>query len=131
MLSVTKQQPATELEAFCATCPSAEDVTALVAKMGFRLDFQMDAQRDHKYELPPLAAQYHFKDAHGTEVIYLAGRDFPMNENGESLPSHASRFWLYMGADAQASQLVASTLALRWGFTWRDSSEQAAQEEVA
>lgn len=127
---MTQKMP-TDLEAFCATCPPAEDVTALLATLGFHLDFHMDEQRDHTYELPPLAAQYHFKDAHGTEVIYLAGRDFPMNEDGDTLLYHASRFWLYMGADAQASQLVASTLALRWGFTWRDSSEQAAQEEVA
>ena len=131
MLSVTRKQSATELEAFCTTCPPPQDVTALLAKLGFHLEFQMDEQRDHQYELPPLPAQFHFKDTHGTEVIYLVGRDFPLNDDGESLPSHASRFWLYIGADAQASQLVASTLTLRWGFTWRDSSEQAAQEEVA
>src|SRR5258708_27483403 len=87
--AMTQKMP-TDLEAFCATCPPAEDVTALLAKLGFHLDFHMDDQRDHKYELPPLAAQYHYKDAHGTEVIYLAGRAFPMNDDGVALPYHAS-----------------------------------------
>jgi len=131
MPRTTKRQPATELEAFCASCPPAEDVTTLLAKLGFHLDFQMDEQRDHPYELPPLAAQYHFKDAHGTEVIYLAGRDFPMNEDGCTLPPHASRFWLYAGADAQAFQLAASTLALQCRLAWCDPSAQVVQEEVA
>ena len=128
-----RPQPATELEAFCSTCPAAEDVTALLARLGFRLEFQMDEQRDHTSQLPPLPAQYHYKaDAHGTEVIYLAGRDFPMNEDGCTLPFHASRFWLYPGADVQAFQLAISTLALSYGFVWRDPSEQDAQhEEVA
>ena len=44
MPSTTKRQPATELEAFCATCPPAEEVTALLAMLGFQLDFQMDEQ---------------------------------------------------------------------------------------
>ena len=131
MPSTIKRQPATELEAFCATCPPAEDVTELLAKLGFHLDFQMDEQRDHPYELPPLAAQYHYKDTSGTEVIYLAGRDFPMNEDGCTLPPHASRFWLYAGADAQAFQLAACTLALQWRLAWCDPSAQVVQEEVA
>ena len=34
----------------------------------------MDEQRDRSGQLPPLPAQYHYKDdTHGTEVIYLAG----------------------------------------------------------
>ena len=131
MPRTTKRQPATELEAFCASCPPAEDVTTLLAKLGFHLDFQMDEQRDHPYELPPLAAQYHCKDTSGTEVIYLAGRDFPMNEDGDTLPPHASRFWLYAGADVQAFQLAACTLALQWRLAWCDPSAQAVQEEVA
>src|SRR5947209_19330654 len=97
-----KRQPATELGAFCATCPALEDVTALLARLGFHLGFHMDEQHDHTYELPPLAAQYHYKDAHGTEVIYLAGRDYPLNDDGSILPPHASRFWLYLGANVQA-----------------------------
>ncbi len=127
----TKRQPASELEAFCATCPAPEEVTTLLAKLGFHLEFQMDEQCDHPYELPPLPAQYHYKDASGTEVIYLAGRDFPMNEDGDTLPPHASRFWLYAGADVQAFQLAASTLALHWRLAWCDPSAQAVREEVA
>lgn len=123
------QKMSTDLEAFCATCPPAEDVTALLAKLGFRLDFHMEEQRDHQYELPPLAAQYHFKDAHGTEVIYLAGRDTPLE--GEIFPFHASRFWLFAGADVQAFQLAMSTLALSYHFTWRAPCECATHEEVA
>src|ERR1700686_5342854 len=125
-------QPATELEAFCSTCPAAQDVTALLTGLGFRLEFQMDEQRDHTYQLPPLPAQYHYKDdAHGTEVIYLGGRDFPMNENSVPLPPHASRFWLYSGADKQAFQSVASALALAYQFNWCDPSAQADRQEVA
>ena len=131
MPGTTKQQPATELEAFCATCPPAEEVTTVLAKLGFHLDFQMDEQRDHPYELPPLAAQYHYKDAHGTEVIYLAGRDLPMNEDGYALPPHDSRFWLYAGGNAQTFQVVAATLALQWRLTWCDPSAQAIHGEVA
>src|SRR5258708_31326063 len=129
-----RPQPATELEAFCSTCPAAPDVTALLTQLGFRLEFQMDEQRDHTSQLPPLPAQYHYKDdAHGTEAIFLAGRDFPFYEEGESLPFHASRFWLYAGADVQAFQCALTTLALAFQFTWRDSSESASpeQEEVA
>jgi len=124
---------ATDLHAFCTTCPLPRDVTALLTRLGFRLAFQMEAQDDLKSlgHLPALPAQYHYRDASGTEVIYLAGRDFPMNEDGSSFPPHASRIWLYMGADAQACQSVASTLALAYRFTWQDPSAQAAREEVA
>ncbi len=124
----TAQPP--ELEAFCPICPPAEEVSALLTTLGFTLAFHMDAVRSPCAEVPPLPAQYHYKDACGTEVIYLAGRDTPLE--GEVFPFHASRFWLYGGADAQAFQLAMSTLALHYGFTWRDPSEQAApQEEVA
>ena len=128
----TKPQPATELEAFCATCPPPQDVTALLAKMGFRLAFQMEAQDDLKavVHLPALPAQYHYKDASGAEVIYLAGRDTPL-EGGEVFPFHASRFWLYPGANAQGFQLARSMLALSFQLSWTDPSEPAIQQEVA
>jgi hypothetical protein len=122
----------TELEAFCTTCPPAEEVSALLATLGFTLSFQMQEQDDlHTLvHLPALPAQYHYKkDACGTEVIYLAGRDTPLE--GEVFPFHASRFWLYAGADAQAFQLAMSTLAFRYQFTWRVPCEDAAHEEVA
>jgi hypothetical protein len=124
-------QPA-ELEAFCPTCPLPQEVSALLATLGFTLAFHMDAVQSSYAKVPALPAQYHFKkDGCGTEVIYLAGRDTPLEE-GEVFPFHASRFWLYAGADAQAFQLTLSTLALRYGFAWRDPSEQdTQQEEVA
>lgn len=131
--TTTKQQPVTELEGFCPTCPPPQDVTALLAKMGFRLTFQMEAQDDLKavVHLPALPAQYHYKDACGTEVIYLAGHDTALE--GEVLPLHASRFWLYPGADGSAFQLARSILALSYQFNWYDPSEQeqVLQKEVA
>ena len=120
----------TEREAFCSTCPLAADVTTLLATLGFGLDFQLDAQPSHTSPLPPLPAQYHYKDACGTEVIYLAGRDLALD--GQSLPPHASRFWLYAGADAEAFARVLTTLAQRYRLVWRAPSTQIApQEEVA
>ena len=121
----------TELHAFCATCPPAENVTELLARLGFRLAFQMGAQDDLKagIHLPALPAQYHYKDACGTEVIYLAGRDTALE--GEVLPLHASRFWLYPGANAQGFQLARSMLALSFQLSWIDPSEPAIQQEVA
>lgn len=128
----TKPQPTTELEAFCQTCPDAAEVVALLFGLGFHLDFQMGEQRDHSSQLPPLPAQFHFKDVHGTEVIYLAGRDFPLNEDGASLPLHASRFWLYAGAQREVFQQARSSLSLAFQFTWHDPAEPAApQQEVA
>jgi hypothetical protein len=118
----------TELEAFCSICPSAEEVSALLATLGFTLSFQMQEQ-DALVHLPTLPAQYHYKDTCGTEVIYLAGRDTPLE--GEVFPFHASRFWLSTGADAQAFQRAKSTLVLRYQFTWRAPCEDAAHEEVA
>ena len=124
----TAQPP--ELEAFCTTCPPAEEVSALLSTLGFTLAFQMQEQ-DALVHLPALPAQYHYKkDGCGTEVIYLAGRDTPLE--GEVFPFHASRFWLYAGADAQAFQLALSTLVHSYHFTiWRAPCEDATHEEVA
>jgi hypothetical protein len=126
-----KPQPAPALEAFCPTCPPAEDVTALLSKLGFTLAFQMEAQDDLKTlgHLPALPAQFHYRDASGTEVVYLAGRDTALE--GEEFPFHASRFWLYGGADTRAFGLALSTLALSYRFTWRAPGEDATHEEVA
>jgi hypothetical protein len=125
--------PATELHAFCTTCPPAEEVTALLAKLGFRLTFQMEAQDDLRsgIPLPALPAQYHYKDAYGTEVLYLAGTDTPLE--GEDYPPHASRFWLYAGAQRGVFRQAMSSLALAFQFTWRDPAELdvLAQQEVA
>ncbi len=124
--------PAPELQAFCALCPPPEEVAAFLGKLGFHLDFQMEEQHDHRSQFPPLPAQYHFKDAQGTEVIYLAGKDSPLNEDGESLPPHASRFWLYAGAQREGFQSALSSLALAFHFTWCNPVElEAPQQEVA
>ena len=131
MPRTTTPQPATEFEAFCPTCLPAEEVSALLAKVGLTLAFQMEAQDDLKtmVHLPALPAQYHYKDNHGTEVIYLAGRDTALE--GEVFPFHASRFWLYPGADVQAFQLALSTLALSYQFTWHAPGMYAEHQEVA
>ena len=130
MPSPTKQQSTTELEAFCATCPPPQEVSALLAKLGFHLDFQMDEQHAHQYELPPLPAQYHYKDAaHGTEVIYLAGRDIALD--GEAFPFHASRFWLYVGADTGAFTRIMTRLSLQYRLTWSKPHALASRKEVA
>ena len=122
-----RPQPATEVTAFCATCPDAGEVSALLARLGFRLAFQMEEQPDRSSQLPPLPAQYHYRDAYGTEAIFLAGRDCALE--GEPLPAHASRFWLYRGADRGSFQLAMSTVALHWQLAWRDLSAMALQQQ--
>jgi hypothetical protein len=65
MARTTKPPPAIELEAFCATCPPAEEVSALLTSLGLTPTFQMEARDDLKtlVHLPALPAQYHYKDA--------------------------------------------------------------------
>ena len=116
-----------DLEAFCATCPSAEEVTNVLQAIGFALIFHMGAVPSGCAEVPPLPAQYHFRDRRGSEVIFLAGPD--TDPDGVPLPEHASRFWLHPGADAGAAQWVAQMLAVRWSFAWR--SESPAHQHVA
>jgi hypothetical protein len=126
----TRPQPIAELQAFCTTCPAAQEVSELLAGLGFRLAFQMGEQPDRRGHLPPLPAQYHYKDdACGTEVIFLAGRDTPLER--EVFTPHASRFWLYAGADAHSLQRVLSRLSLTYQLAWRDPSEPDTRQEVA
>lgn len=121
---------ASELLAFCAACPPPWEVIAALAEIHFQLTFTMEEQRfSASLKTPPVPAQYHFRDAHGTEVIYLAGED--VGEVGESLPSHASRFWLYPGADAAAAHLAAQYCATKWPLTWRRSQQEQQGEAVA
>src|SRR5215472_18736606 len=88
----TTHRATSGLEAFCQTCPIPEAVTILLEGLGFSLSFQMDAIHYPAYtRLPSLPAQYHYTDAHGTQVIYLAGKDTPLD--GERLLRHSSRFW--------------------------------------
>ena len=111
---------ALEVEAFCVTCPSAEEVTTLLQTLGFELTFHMEIDHPPEYEqVPCLPAQFHFQDTHGNEVIFLAGRD--TNLDGVQLPEHASRFWLYPGADRAAYHRVATLLSVRLSFAWRSS----------
>jgi hypothetical protein len=103
--------------AFCATCPAPEAVTAFLLGLGLHLALQMEAVHYAAYQqLPELPAQYHYQ-AKGTEVIYLAGEDSPLDD--ECLPRHASRFWAYPGADAEAFQQIIWALAVSWSLTWQ------------
>ena len=107
-----------DLEAFCATRPTPEEVAQGLRTLGFELTFQMDMIPTSRLtQTPALPAQYHYSDGFGTEVIYLAGRDAYLD--GERLPAHASRFWLFPGGCADAYQRALSLLALRWRLRWR------------
>ncbi len=116
-----------ELEAFCATCPSAEEVTSLLQAVGFTLIFYMDAVPSACAGALPLPAQYHYQDKNGSEVIFLAGHD--ADPDGVQLPEHASRFWIYPGANAGSVLEVAHVLAVRWSFARR--LESPARQDVA
>ena len=119
-----------ELLAFCVACPPPQEVIAALAEIQFQLTFTMEEQRSPaSLKTPPVPAQYHFRDARGTEVIYLAGED--MGEVGECLPAHASRFWLYPGADAAAAHLAARLCATKWPLTWRRAHQEQQRESVA
>ncbi len=115
--------PTTDLTAFCATCPSADEVTAALDPLGFTLVFQMKADDDQAYlHLAPLPAQFHYRDHCGTEVIYLAGVD---SEDEQPAPRHASRFWLYGGADENAHKQTAQVLTTTWALTWGEHDAPA------
>ncbi len=106
------------LEAFCATCPTVQEVTNLLQALGFELTFHMGVDAHPTYEqLSPLPAQFHFQDKHGTEAIFLAGPD--VNLDGLLLPEHASRFWLYPGADAAATGRSPMCWLFTWSLSWR------------
>jgi hypothetical protein len=120
-------QPCGDLEALCATCPSVEEVTSVLQAIGFALIFHMDAVTSGCAEVPPLPAQYHYRDRRGSEVIFLAGPD--ADPDGAQLPEHASRFWIHPGADARATRWVAQMLAVKWILTWQPVSP--ARQDVA
>jgi hypothetical protein len=106
----------TDLTAFCTTCPAADEVTAVLTPLGFALVFRMEADDDQAYlHLAPLPAQFHYRDDHGTEVVYLAGVD---QEDEQPAPLHASRFWLYAGANASAHEQATQVLVTTWSLTW-------------
>jgi hypothetical protein len=113
----------TELTAFCVTCPSADEVTAVLAQLGLTLVFQMNADDGQAYlHLAPLPAQFHYRNDDGTEVIYLAGVD---REEEQPAPPHASRFWLYADADTCACERVTQILSATWSLTWEEHDAPA------
>ena len=120
-----------ELAAFCNTCPSAKDVSEALAALGFTLTFQMDKQVFPAYALtPPIPAQWHFREEHdGTEVIYLEGKDSAVD--GERLPLHAARFWVFPGASPAATLAVTQMLAARWQLSCQRSSPTHKRADVA
>jgi hypothetical protein len=116
-------QPAQELEAFCRTCPTPQEVTAFMRTLGFTLVFQMPAYLPSASSaVAPLPAQFHYERPDGMSVMYLAGQD-RTDEEGERLPPHASRWWACAGADPDALGRVTRALALKWSCTWRRLSE--------
>jgi hypothetical protein len=123
--------PVCDLEAFCETCPPDAEVTAILQELGFHLEFQMGAiSAASAYCVPALPPQYHYSDEYATEVVYLAGRDIPME--GERYPVHASRFWLWPGANAEAFQRTASLLAGKYHLCWLCASpEEVIHQESA
>ena len=123
--------PRGELAAFCATCPSAQEVTDFLAALGFKLIFSMEERREPAYmQLPPMPAQYHYREeTYSTEVIYLEGSDAA--EEGEYLPAHAARFWLHPGASMPAAQLIEERCAARWRLAWEEFTPEQKREAVA
>jgi hypothetical protein len=118
----------TDQTAYCATCPSADEVTAVLAPLGFILVFEMNADDDQAYlHLAPLPAQFHFRNDDGTEVIYLAGVD---QADEQPASRHAARFWIYAGADTGARERVTQLLSATWTLTWAEHDTHA-HEAVA
>jgi hypothetical protein len=123
------ERSTTDLTAFCTSHPSANEVTAALAPLGFILAFQMKADTDHAYlDLAPLPAQFHYRDSHGTEVIYLDGID---QEDERPAPQHASRFWVYAGADESAREQTAQALTTTWALTWLSLDELTIENQPA
>lgn len=104
-----------DLHAFSPTCPDATEVKAIMAGLGFDLEFELPAYRGTQ-NASPLPPQYHFKDGHGTSVVYLAGRDY--GEEVRWIAPHASRWWLYAGNSQFAYNEAVNALKSRWGLLW-------------
>lgn len=109
-----------EQGAFCMSRPDPDDVASALKPLGFCLTFQMSASSDG-FAFP---AQYHFQSARGTQVIYLAGRDSSLDDEDfdevdtDPYPPHASRFWVYAGADLLVSRQVIALLERQWAVVW-------------
>jgi hypothetical protein len=115
------------LQAFCQSCPSLESVKAVLAPLGFSLTLSMKAYAAFPtHSVPALPAQYHFEDNKGTEVLYLAGKDYS-SEEGKQLPAHQSRLWMYPGHDPAHSVQAVATLSKQWLMAWFPVNEQEEQ----
>lgn len=121
---MSKQAIGSHLEAFCSTCPTVQEVTRFLQPMGFSLQFHMDAVPAQQGAMP-LPAQYHYEDNYGTQVLYLAGRDYA----GDNLafPLHRSRWWVYPGSSQEICSNVVRCLALRWFLLWFPSHHDEQQ----
>ncbi len=110
-----------EHTALCATCLDPHEVTATLQELGLSLIFQMPAYPAKRWmQLPGLPAQFHYEDSCGLVVMYLAGKDELWE--GQKLPEHASRFWVYAGADPKATQRVMHALETQWPLHWQRTS---------
>lgn len=88
----------------------------MLQTLGFRLTFQMgESTFPSPLHVPTLPAQYHYRDQHGTEVIYLAGYDAETDRT----PPHASRFWIYSGANVAAYRQAFQEITAQWSLTWQ------------
>jgi hypothetical protein len=129
-----KNQHVEELEAFCLSCPAPDEVTAFLEHLGMRLDFQLEAfPPSPSSGLAVLPAQFHFEEASGMSILYLAGEDSPV-EDGERLPPHKSRFWAYPGAETHIFGQIIRSVALQWSLSWQRhtvSQSQHARQDVA
>jgi hypothetical protein len=126
---VHTNQQEQELEAFCSSCPTPEEVIAFLKRLDMYLDFQMDAFLPPAHsEIAELPAQFHFEHVSGMNIIYLAGED-KEPEDGVRLPVHKSRFWAYSGWDDSEFNQITQRVAHQWSFTWLHRPE--ARQEVA
>src|SRR5205809_6394920 len=82
--------PTTDLTAFCATCPSADEVTAALDPLGFPLVFQMKADDDQAYlYIALLFTQIHYCNYCSKDVNYIEDVDF---EYYQSAPHQSFSF---------------------------------------
>jgi hypothetical protein len=115
------------LQAFCQSCPSVENVKAVLAPLGFSQTLSMKAYAAFPdRSVPALPAQYHFDDGKGTEVLYLAGKDHSPEE-GKQFPAHQSRLWVYPGHDPARSVQAIALLSRQWLMAWFPLNEQEGQ----
>lgn len=107
-----------DLIAFCALCPDPDEVTAYLATLGFSLTFSASPKWYGKIGMH-LPAQYHYRDASGTELIYLAGKDSP-GGSGMRYPHHESRWWLTAGSSHYDFNLVMQELSRAYSIDWQE-----------